>query len=218
MGYEISEEQYRRYDDARFNAQIACEREMCMASIDVSKTEWKTTIVEQKRLETYRKKLELREEQRERRKALVEELQVSDDGRITVVTRNTAFKAEPRLITNMWNPALEIYRSNELEEPPCYELSCSIGMEEKRRVFLDSDKIVRPSYLFRKLTAIGIYFHAPYQKVMPLLVVMLGKMAEKCEEVRFLPDSEGWVKWDDGTFEYFGEEDLTWDYVKAQSR
>ena len=51
-----------------------------MASLEVTKTEWKTAIVENRRLELYQKKLEMRQEQREREKALVEELQISDDG------------------------------------------------------------------------------------------------------------------------------------------
>ena len=217
MEYGFSEAQRQRYMEAQLDTQIAYEREACMASLEVTKTEWKTAIVENRRLELYQKKLEMRQEQREREKALVEELQISDDGGITVVTRNTAVKAVPRLITNMRNLELATYYPSESDEPPCYVLSCSIGDGRKQRVFLDSERIARPSYLFRKFTAAGIYFYVPYPKVMPLLVTLIGKLAEKCEEACFLPDREGWVKWEDGSFEYFGKEDLTWGYVKGQS-
>ena len=183
MDCTMTNEEYQKYRNAQLNTQIEYERQRCLADIEISKAAWKANVAEEQRLAYYKKRLEMREAQKIREKAQVEELQVSDSGDIAIVTRNIAIKTDPCLATNLKSPKLGIYYSQETDDPPCYRVSFIDGTGEENAVFLDSELIAKPSYLLRKLTGAGIYFYVPISRVMPLFIALIVRLAENCEKV-----------------------------------
>lgn len=167
--------------------------------------------------EAYKRKLYLREEARERERALVEVLEMNEEGELYIQTKNTSIAARPRAVTNMKSPRMVRYRNVRYDEACCYKLLYYIGGKEEF-LFLDSGKIGKVSYLMNKFTAAGIRFEVQPRKIGPLLIQLLSGLCSCCTEEVVVPDEAGWVRLDDGQLKFFSEEELTWEQIKKKSR
>lgn len=177
----------------------------------------KTQITEAMRVEGYEKRLRLREEAKERARAVVEVLDVDDKGQLLVLSKNTSVVARPRSITNMSRPKISILRSTNPFEPPCYKLACEVANKEIC-VFLASDKIGKGNYLLNKLVSRGIYFEIQQNKIKPLLLQLLGRLIENCTAEELVPETEGWIKLDNGKYRFFSEGNMTWIKIRELTK
>lgn len=180
-----------------------------MEQIRIDETGVKAQIVEAARVEGYEKRLRLREEAKERARAIVEVMEVDDTGRLLVVSKNTTIAAKPRSITNMSRPEITIIRCTNPVAPLCYKLTCEVA-DKKTCMFLASEKIGKGNYLINKFVSVGIYFEIQQSKINPLLLQLLGRLIENCTAEELVPETDGWIKLANGQYRFFSEEDMTW--------
>jgi len=192
--------------------QVDIYKEAELSNLRVNESITKTHYAEQRRTDEYERRLKLREEAKERQRAIVELIGFTDDGQLLVCTRNTSVQAQPRIISNMRKPCITILQHKDFIEAPCYLLECNVG-EEEQYIFLSSNKLTHGNYLLGKLTAAGIYFSVSPAKIKPLLMQMIGVLVEHCDNKKCVPETAGWTKTSNG-YAFYSEEDLTWNKIK----
>lgn len=196
--------------------QVDIQKEAELCNIRVNESVTKTHYAEQRRTDEYERRLKLREEAKERQRAIVELIGFTDDGQLLVCTRNTSVQAQPRIISNMRKPCITILQHKDFIEAPCYLLSCNVG-EEEQYIFLSSQKLAHGDYLLGKLTAAGIYFSVSPAKIKPLLIQMIAALIEHCDNKKCVPETAGWTKTSNG-YMFYSEEEVTWSKIKALSK
>lgn len=185
------------------------------ARIRIAENEIKTVFNKAKDLEVFQKKLLLKEEYKERQKAMVDVMQIDDNGNIIVVTKNTMIMAQPRSITNMHSPNLRIWKCIDHSELCCYELVCVVGNKEVN-IWLDANRINKTSYLQNKFQNAGIRFEFPPRKLKPLLLDFISRLIGENGGTTYLfAYQEGWSIID-GKYKFFGKEDAIWDNIKKR--
>lgn len=197
--------------------ELAIAKEIEMSRIRIGETEAKAVITEMIRTDGYERRLRLREEAKEKARAVVEVLKVNNNGELLITSKNISVAAIPRKISNMRNPEITILRSTNELEPPCYKLACEVSAREVC-LFLAAEKISRGNYLLGKMISEGIYFEINASKIKPLLLQLFGRLIETCDMEEMVPETEGWVKLADGRYKFFSEEDLTWEKVKELAK
>lgn len=185
--------------------------------LEVEKAKAKAEIAKQNTLEIFEKKLLANELAREYREARIEEISISDEGGIVLGVRNTLVNVGQRVIANLKRPTVGVFRPLDAGAPPCYLLSGFLN-EEEIKVFLDSEKLGRGSYLVEKLARAGIRFYLPDKKVKEMGIKLIATLAGNCAEVTALPERDGWAKLEDGSFCFFGEGELNWRRIKELCR
>lgn len=188
-----------------------------LGHVKICETEAKAVITEAVRTDGYERRLRLREEAKEKARAVVEVLDVDDNGRLFVISKNTTVAAKPRGITNMSRPEIIIIRCTNPLKPACYKLTCKIA-DKKACLFLASEKVGKGNYLLNKLISAGIYFEIQHNKIKPLMLQLLGKLIVTCDVEELVPETEGWVRLPDGRYRFYSEEDLTWKKITALSK
>lgn len=166
-------------------------------------------------LVTYQKKQMLKEQERERRKAQFEQIQISD-GRIEVATRNLLIQSQPRIVTNLSSPKLTPLKRVATENVIAYRINLKTDNKEKE-VFLDKAMSGNATYLLKKFAEEGIVFYAPSAKKKEYVIQIWGLLLSLAEEEEWIADHEGWVKLPDGKWKYFSKGDITWEKIKKLS-
>ncbi len=169
------------------------------------------------RLEAQTLREERKEAEKERKRAIFQEIEILESGEIGVITRNLRIEAIPRKITNMTNPQLKIFKRAEDLDQTVYCINCQVGNREIE-VFLNVDMAGNSSYLLRKLNSVGIVFEAKMSTAKMLIQQLMSILIYNCQSVKILPDEPGWLRNSDGKFEFFGEGDLTWNRAKKMTK
>lgn len=203
--------------DYQQKVEIDLYKEGQLSAIRLNEAWMKEDAIEKKRTDSYANRLKLREAAKERDRALVQALEVDEAGNILVCTRNTSIETQARRFTNMQQPSIFILRSldNPMENP-VYMLSCLVG-KKQQYIFLSTDRLARGDYLIAKLTAAGICFLSKPSIIKPLMLQLIGELAEHCTGKKSVPETAGWTKTSNG-YMFYSEEEVTWSKIKALSK
>lgn len=165
------------------------------------------------RIQSMQIKAQLREQEKERKKAVGEVLQIMENGELQLVSENLSVQAIPRRVTNMRDPKLTVLKRMIDEAEQIYYVRCFVGKREEE-VFLEKNQAGTGSYILRKFASAGIRFFKGTAEAKKFAVQLISILRGEYKEEKLLPELEGWVKMPDGQFQYFGREDFTWDKVK----
>lgn len=186
------------------------------AQIRVAEAEAKAVIAEQIRTQGFEQRLILREAMKERREGIVDALEIDEDGKVTLVAKDTFSKLGPRIVTNLGSPSIRILCPLGAMESPCYQLKGVLG-EKQIAIFLDSSKIGRKEYLQGKFTAAGVFFYVRPQKIYPLLQQLIGKLVSGGAVQKIIPETPGWIKVN-GEWKFYETGGLTWKQIKQLAK
>lgn len=166
-------------------------------------------------IEAMKQKMVLKEQYAEKKRALVEVLEVDNSGEVVLITKNVSFDSIPRKVTNLKTPKIMIYRS--LSDPEieyAYMLYGKIA-ERNVNIWLSPKKIAKGNYLEGKLLNAGVIFEIQKQnRLKQILSIFIGKLIDQCEGELFLPDMPGWYQEPNGRINFIREGGLTWSRVK----
>lgn len=159
-----------------------------------------------------------KEEEKELKKTLYEEIQMLENGELCVVTKNLRVEAIPRKVTNMTWPSLTVLRRAINSHEKIFEIHCQVAQKDCR-LFLESNSVGSGTYLIRKFASVGVTFllqtTALQKKFATQLIAVLLKN-RKGEKM--LPEMVGWMKKGDGTYVFIEKREETWEYVKEKSK
>lgn len=131
----------------------------------------------------------------EKKKAVWDEVVITSDGKVEVITRNLSTNIFPRKFTNIRSPELILIVRINNPTDFLYLFRCQIAdMEEyQKEVVIDPERIITGNYLLRKFASIGgqIYARSPQNKsfACQLLAALLRK---KTRKFIFLRIMAGW--------------------------
>ena len=120
-------------------------------------------------------------------------------------------------ITNMRKPYLTVIKRAEDLDDSIYLVACLLN-DCKIEVFLDVDMAGKASYILRKFSAVGIIFMVSTAVAKRIINQLMAILIQNSQRVKILPDEPGWLKKIDGKFEFFGEEDMTWNRAKKMTK
>lgn len=195
-----------------FNPQNFAQRQMEAYFQDCREMEKaiaKAKVLEDIRSNALVNRMYLRQAEAERKKATFDELIITSDGEVQVVTRNLAIDAKPRMITNMQNPHIIILKRLKDMTEEILLLQCFVNNSLKK-IFLNPKKAGKGEYLLRSFTLAGICFKSPSTNAKDLAMQLLALLLSSQPEERILPDEEGYVDLPGIGLAYIGDEDLTW--------
>lgn len=210
----ITEDNYadnRNYNQMYAAAQIQAEKEVYVAHC---KQQIQTDASAKRNLQ----KLIQREEIEELRRGVYQEVQISEDGEIISITKNTFKDAKPRIITNIFSPELDRYVRISRQTDLAYRFSCSLN-DDETEVFLDAHKIGSGTYLHKKFTSAGIIFYVdkPAQQK-SYAQQMLALLLQDYIPDHYVADAPGWLQLPDNNFTFVKEGSLLWTNILAAIR
>ncbi len=180
---------------------------------EIQKAAAKEAAKETVRIQSMKIKNQLREQEKERKKAVGEALQIMENGELQIITENLSVQAIPRRVTNMRDPKLTVLKRMADEAEQIYYVRCFVG-ERGEEVFLEKNQAGTGSYVLRKFASAGIRFFKGTAEAKKFAVQLISILRGECKEEKLLPEREGWIKMPDGQFQFIGEEGLTWEKVK----
>lgn len=198
--------------DNTFNPQKYAQEQMQAYYNDcreVQKTIAKANALEDIRLKGLIARQRLREAESERKKSTFEELLITSDGEVQIITRNLTIEAKPRAVTNMTVPHLAILKRLKDATEEIFLFRCIVN-NISRELFLNPQKAGKGSYLIKNFVLIGVQFHLPSAKAKELAIQLLALLISAGPEELLLADDEGYTEFPGKGFIYIGEEDLTW--------
>ena len=155
----------------------------------------------------------------ERRLARCEVVEVSENGTIHIVTKNTQVEAQPRQATNFKCVDAVLYTNVDNPQEKVVQLSLELdtNLGNKVLVFLDPEKCMKNGYIEKKLLAVGaaIYGNSAAKKreYAQLIMAYIIRNATKTISV---PEKRGWYKIGD-TINFFAGK-WTWKDVKKNAK
>lgn len=198
--------------DNTFNPQKYAQEQMQAYYNDcreVQKTIAKANALEDIRLKGLIARQRLREAESERKKSTFDELLITSDGEVQIITRNLTIEAKPRAVTNMTAPRIVILKRLKDTTEEIFLFRCIIN-NISRKLFLSPQKAGRGSYLIKNFISIGAYFQSPSAKAKELAIQLLALLISAGPQELLLADDEGYTEFPGKGFIYIGEEDLTW--------
>ena len=184
---------------------------------EIQKAAAKEAAKETVRIQSMQAKNQIREQEKERKKAVGEALQIMENGELQIVTENLSIQAIPRQVTNMRSPRLIVLKRQLDATEQIFQIICFVREEEKN-IFMEKNQAGAGAYILRKFASEGIYFKMETAKAKKFVVQLLAILQEDREEEILLSELDGWMKMPDGQFRYVGKEDLTWEKAKKLSR
>lgn len=157
------------------------------------------------------------EQDAERKKTVHEEIQILQNGKLQIVTKNLRVSTEPREVTNMEAPRLILLKRRSNESDTVLLLKFKLNGCDSE-VFFNPDMIGSGTYLLKKFASQGVRFYLPMAKKKAFLIEFVSMLIEDSSEEHWLADNVGWVKDSEGHFEFVGEEDLTWSLAKKLAK
>lgn len=176
---------------------------------EVQKTIAKANALEDIRLKGLIARQHLRQAESERKKSTFDELLITSDGEVQIITRNLTIEVKPRAVTNMTAPHLVILKRLRDTMEEIFLFRCVVN-NISRELFLNPQKAGKGSYLIKNFVLIGVYFHLPSAKAKELAIQLLALLISSGPEEILLADDEGYTEFPGKGFIYIGEEDLTW--------
>lgn len=180
---------------------------------EIEKAKAKAFVKEKVKIDAFKYRQQLKEEEEERKRAIFEELQIMQNGKLQIVTKNLQIDAIPRIVTNMESPRAIILKRMENENDQVVLIKCNVK-GNNIEIFMKPDMIGSGTYVLKKFAAKGIDFALPTAKAKRVATCLVVQLSAKPEEILWLPEHAGWVQNVDETFGFFGKGTLTWE--KAQ--
>lgn len=187
--------------------------ELIKADIDVKKNEAKRLTNAQIHMDMEYKKNLMREKERELKKTQVEDISITPEGIVTVITRNLRTEACARRAANFVEPQMLELRQLGNQNSKAYQFSCHINGEE-RSCFLSAERMTKDSYLLKKLNLIGGMITVDSDaKEKRFLHQFFAYLVSNCS-YKMIPDEPGWYKDINNDLRFCSEEDMTWEKIK----
>lgn len=155
----------------------------------------------------------------ERRLARCEVVEVSENGTIHIVTKNTQVEARPRQATNFKYVGAMIYTNADNPQEKVVQLSLELNTNigNKVLVFLDPEKCMKNGYIGKKLLTVGAVINgnspAKKREYEQLIMAYIIRNVTKTISV---PEKRGWYKIGD-TINFFAGK-WTWKDVKKNAK
>lgn len=155
----------------------------------------------------------------EQRLARCEVVEVSENGTIHIVTKNTQMKAQPRQAANFKSADAVIYTNADNPQEKVVELCLELDINPGNKVivFLDPEKCMKNGYIEKKLLAVGAVIYgnsaAKKREYAQLIMAYIIRNVTKTISV---PEKRGWYKVDD-TINFFAGK-WTWKDVKKNAK
>ena len=149
-------------------------------------------IRENYQLSLYQKKIQIREAERERKKSQIDLVELSQDGILTVRTKNLQMDAPIRMVCNFFHPEIVIYKRCKNPEEVMYQLHFELSKTIKF-VWLKKENVGNSSYIMKKITATGGQImgeNVAKRKEYAIQIVSLAIINAHTEI--FIPDDRGW--------------------------
>ncbi len=176
---------------------------------EVQKSIAKANALEDIRLKGLAMRQHLRQLESERKRATFEELLITSEGELQLITRNLTIETTPRSVTNMTAPQMVILKRLKDETEEIFLLKCLVN-NVPQKLFLDPKKAGRGSYLIKNLVLIGVYFHLPSDRAKEVAIQLLALLIAAGPKELLLADDEGYVEFPNRGLIYIGKENLTW--------
>ena len=181
---------------------------------EIQKAVAKATALEEAKNYGQIRRQKMREAEAERKRAIYEEVELTDFGEIRLVTRNLSVEARPREISNARIRSFMIFQRQKNPVEQICALSVIVGNEQKT-VFLSAERAGKEAYLLQRLRSVGIFFKTQKAKQGEIAVQLWGRLLEQADKPVVLPDEAGWSKASDGEWHFVEKEELTWTKITA---
>lgn len=169
----------------------------------------KANAIEDIRLKGLIARQHLRQLEYERKKSTFDELVITSDGDVQMVTRNLTIEAKLRSVTNMRAPHIVILKRLKDTTEEIFLFRCVVN-NISRELFLNPQKAGKGAYLIKNFVLIGVQFHLPPAQAKELAIQLLALLIASGPEELLLADDEGYTEFPGKGFIYIGEGDLTW--------
>lgn len=158
------------------------------------------------------------EAEREIRKGQSDVIEILEDGKVVVETRNLRVNMAPRVVANLSNP--EMIKLVHAEKPTEYIwMFVGIVKADWKAVFLSLDKLESPRYLMKKIVELGAEIFACSSAEEKWMVKKLvRKLIHDSRRYKWIPEQIGWFVDEDGKIKFYEKEDLTWSYILEKAR
>ena len=157
-----------------------------------------------------------KEQQREYRAALYDDLYINHDGTVHVVTRNSIINATPKTVFNFIEPRLT-------------RLVCTDGSDDFVKLtfkirqnpielYLEKTKLSSAKYVFSKMYTVGVSVAVKKDSDAAQMIYKLISLLMIDAPVEIIPEHEGWCKMPDDKYVFVRKEELTWEKLKRKAR
>ena len=182
----------------------------------LTQAERKLWFGEQERIENDREimlaRAEVREEIREKDKAIVDMVAIDPRGILTIETVNTRKKYAPRVGANFFHPKLDIF-INEISGEKIYKVSFRVNQKEEFIVLSESEA-GDPKVFLKKLNSVGANFAVKKTSEKKEFATQLWSLLlSNASITREIPDRVGWHKNSDGEIKFHEEGTLVWKFL-----
>lgn len=192
--------------------QTKIQTEAALSQIRVAEDDYKQEHRLQRKLQFMQQKSLMAEEERERKKSQCDLLSIDESGIIRVQTTNLRINADARRVANFSHPEILVFERLKNDAEKIYLFCCNIQGDIRYALF-DYTKCGSPTYIIKKIAAIGAEIFAPTlaekKKYVLQLVTLLIQNAERREK---LPDRRGWYTDENGELHFF-QGRWTWEEV-----
>lgn len=197
----------------QIRTQGATERELIRTQGEIIRA----TEKEKVRLASVQKRSLQREEEKERERAISEEIQLTENGELRVVTKNLRVDPIPRQVANITWPSLTVLRRARDISEKIFEVQCQVAAQENS-IFLDSERVGSGRYLLNKFASIGVVFLSSTVSEKKLAIQLVSLLLRVSRDEKLMPEMVGWMKKKEGTYVFVEGEEDTWTYAKKMSR
>lgn len=150
----------------------------------------------------------------EERLARCEVVEITEDGRIHIQTKNTMVDTKPRNVTNFKYNNAVVYANVDNPQERIIKILFKMDTvgEEERFIFLNLAKYEKNTYIEKKFLTIGADIYASSKARMKDYVKkIVAYIVRNCKEIKEIPQKRGWYKYQDSISFY--DEEETWTEV-----
>ena len=150
----------------------------------------------------------------EERLARCEVVEITEDGRIHIQTKNTMVDTKPRKVTKFTDNNAVVYANVDNPQERIIKILFKMDTvgEEERFIFLNLAKYEKNTYIEKKFLTIGADIYASSKARMKDYVKkIVAYIVRNCKEIKEIPQKRGWYKYQDSISFY--DEEETWTEV-----
>ena len=196
--------------------QIDIEKERQKSAIRIQEKVQKDQIDADYKLYLDEQRFIKKEQHREYKAALYDDLFIDHAGTVKVVTKNSIVKSSPKSVFNF-------------TEPRITRLICTDGSDNLVKLtfkirqnpielYLEKNRLSSSKYVLTKLYTTGASVTVKKDSDAAQMVYKLISLLMVDAPVEIVPEHEGWCKMPDGKFVFVGKEGITWEKLKVHAR
>lgn len=205
MQYELQRQQYMINEEMRQD-----QRELL-------KARQKAMIREETKLWGMKERQNVHDQIEEARRSVYENVSISGNGKIEIMTENLEMASSSRLISDLCNPELIILRNaKDLTE----EIFRVVGFVKNKKVemFFLPGRSGSGTYLLRKFNIAGVKIYASRSKAKEYAGQLITLLISNSKETQILPENPGWMLLPDGNIKLVEEGELLWEEATKMAR